>query len=123
MRKKRPCSVCDEMTSRLLFKDKILSIPICSAECEHGYLESLSPKDEDRVLKRLDERIETAKLHDRMCWATACLGVIVLAVGFFAKNVSVFLAAVLPIAVGAFLTRHFEQKTRKLARLRKRIRI
>jgi HAMP domain-containing protein len=58
-----------------------------------------------------------------MCWATAGFGVIVFAVGFFAKNVSVFLAAVLPIAVGAFLTRHFEQKTRKLTRLRKRIRI
>jgi hypothetical protein len=123
MRKKRPCKACDEMTSRLLFRDKILNIPICSAECEHGYLESLSPKDEDTVLKRLDKRIETAKLHDRMCWATAGFGVIVLAVGFFAKNVSVFLAAIFPLAVGAFLTRHFEQKTRKLTRLRKRIRI
>jgi hypothetical protein len=123
MAKKRPCSTCDEMTSRLLFRDKILNTPICSAECERGYLESLSPEDEDRVLKRLDKRIETAKLHDRMCWTTAGLGVIVLAAGFFAKNVSVFLAAVFLMTVGAFLTRHFEQKTRKLTRLRKRIRI
>ena len=123
MRKKRPCSVCDGMTSKLLFRDNILNIPICSSECEHGYLESLTPQGEDRVLKRLDRRIVTTKLHDRMCWATAGLGAITLAVGFFAKNVTVFLAAVFPIAVGAFLTRHFEQKTRKLTRLRKRIRI
>jgi hypothetical protein len=111
------------MTSRLLFRDGILNMPICSVECENGYLESLSPHDEDRVLKRLDKRIETAELHDRMCWATAGLGVIALAIGFFAKNVTVFLAAVFPIAVGAFLTRRFEQRTRKLTRLRKRIRV
>jgi len=123
MRKKRPCTVCDGMTSKLLFRDKILNTPICSAECEHGYLESLSPQDEDTVLKRLDKRIATAKLHDRMCWATAGLGTITLAVGFFAKNVTVFFAGVFPIAAGAFLTRHFEQKTRKLTRLRKRIRV
>jgi hypothetical protein len=111
------------MTPRLLFRDKILNIPICSADCEHGYLESLNPNDEDMVLKRLDKRVETAKLHDRMCWATAGLGVVALAIGFFAKNVTVFLAAVFPIAVGAFLTRRFEQRTRKLTRLRKRIRV
>lgn len=101
----------------------MLNIPICSADCEHGYLESLSPNGEDKVLNRLDKRIETAKLHDRMCWATAGLGMIALAVGFYAKNVTVFLAAVFPIAIGAFLTRYFEQKTRKLTKLRKRIRV
>jgi len=123
MRKKKPCTICEGMTSKLLFRDKILNIPICSTDCEHGYLESLSPNDEDRVLKRLDKRIEIATLHDRMCWATAGLGVIVLAIGFYAKNVTVFLAAVFPLAIGTFLTRHFEQKTRKLAVLRKRIRV
>jgi hypothetical protein len=123
MAKKRPCSVCDKMTSGLLFRDKMLNTPICSAACEHMYLESLSREDEDRVLKRLDERIETAKLQDRMCWATAGLGVVVLAASFFAKNVSMFLAAVLLMTVGAFLTRHLEQKTRRLTRLRKCIRI
>jgi hypothetical protein len=123
MWKKRPCSVCDVMTSRLLFSDKILGISVCSTECEQEYLEYLSPKDEDRVLKRLDKRIETAKLHERTCWATAGLGIFALAIGFFVKNATVFLAAVFPITIGAFLTRHFEQKTRKLMRVRKRIRI
>ena len=123
MRKKTPCRVCDEMTSKFLFKDRVLNTPICSRECEHDYLESLNPKEEDRVLKHLDKRIDSVKLHNRICWATAGLGVIALAIGFFAKNVIIFLAAVFPIALAAFLTRHFEQKTRKLTRLRKSIRI
>jgi hypothetical protein len=123
MWKKRPCSVCGVMTSRLLFADKILDISVCSKECEQEYLESLCPDDESRVLKRLDRRVETAKLHERMCWATAGLGVCALAIGFLMKNATVFLAAVFPMTIGALLTRHFEQKTRKLMKVRKRIRI
>jgi len=123
MWKKRPCSTCDVMTSRLLFGDEILGISMCSIECEQEYLKSLNPKDEERVLTRLDKRIETAKLRERMCWATAGLGTLAFAIGFFVKSATVFLAAVFPITIGAFLTRHFEQKTRKLMRVRKRIRI
>jgi hypothetical protein len=111
------------MTSRLLFGDRILGISVCSIECEQEYLESLNPQNEDRVLTRLDKRIETAKLLERMCWAMAGLGTIALATGCFVKNATLFLAAAFPITIGAFLTRYFEQKTRKLMRVRKRIRI
>ncbi len=123
MRKKSRCIVCDKVTSRFLLGDKILNVPICSADCEHGYLESLSLSEENRVLQRLDSRIETATLHEKICWGTAGLGLIVLIIGFSAKNTAVFLVAVFPITLGALFTRHFEDKTRKLTRLRKRIRV
>lgn len=111
------------MTSNLLFGDRTLGVSVCSKECEQEYLGSLSSEDETRVLKRLDRRIETVKFQERICWATAILGVFALTVGFFLKDTNVFLAATVPMTVGAFLTRHFEKKNRRLVWMRRHIRI
>ena len=123
MKEERSCSVCGKMTSKLLFKDKTLNIAMCSTQCEHQFLDTLSRSDEDKVLRHLDHRIGEAKSHNRMCWIIAGLGALVAATGFFITNVNVFLAGVLTTTLVTFLTRYFEDKITKLTEKRKRIAI
>lgn len=123
MKEERSCSVCGKTTSKLLFKDKTLNIAMCSTQCEHQFLDTLSRDDEDKVLRHLDHRIGEAKSHNRMCWIIAGLGALVAATGFFITNVNVFLAGVLTTTIVTFLTRYFEDKITKLTEKRKRIAI
>lgn len=123
MKEERPCSVCGKMTSKLLFKDKTLNIAMCSTQCEHQFLDTLSRDGEDKVLRHLDHRIGEAKSHDRICWIIAGLGALFAATGFFIRNVNVFLAGVLTTTLVTFLTRYFEDNITKLTEMRKRIAI
>ncbi len=123
MARPNPCAVCGEMTSKLLFKDKKLNIAICSVGCEYSYFETLSRKDENIILGYFDRRIERTKLQEKMGWAVAGLGLLLVAIGFFVKNVDMFITGLFPMTVGSFSTRHFQDRTNKLIRMRKRIAI
>ena len=121
MREKRPCTVCARSTSKILFNDSKLCIPICSYECEHRYLDTLSYKDEAKLLSHYDNCITQAKHRLRLGWTTAGVGVLVILAGFLTKTVMIFIAGVFMATVCAFLTRYFEEKAVKLTQTRKRI--
>lgn len=121
MREKSPCTVCGKSTRNLLFNDNKLHIPICSYECEHKYLDTLSNKEEAKLLRCIDNRITQTKHRLRLCWTTAGVGVLVMLVGFLAKNAAVFIFGASLASVCAFLTRYLEEKTVKLTSTRKRI--
>jgi hypothetical protein len=123
MTKARPCSVCGEMTPRFLFNDETLDVAICSGRCEHQYIQTSDSKQEAVMLRYLDDKIEKTKRDEKIGWTTAVVGLLLVAVGFFVKNVDVFLFGVLPMAGGALSTRHFEDRREKLTRTRKRIAI
>jgi hypothetical protein len=121
MGRKRPCSVCGNVTSKLLFNAKKLDIAICSGKCEHKYLETCSSKEQTAVLRYLDDRTEKTRLYNRIGWIVAGFGALIVAIGFFMLNVDIFLFGVFPLAFGALSTRHFEDRIVKLTRTRKRI--
>lgn len=121
MFKENPCTVCGKSTPRLLFDDNKLRIPICSYECEHKYLDSLSKKEEERLVSRFDSRMARTKHLLRLCWATAGVGVLVILAGFLTKTAAVFIIGASLATICAFLTRYFEGKALKLAQTRKRI--
>jgi hypothetical protein len=123
MRKAKPCAMCGKITSHLLFKDKILGIPVCSKKCEYQYINNLSPdmKQQIDVIRYLDEKIEETKKSNRIVWMICGLGAVVIVISLVAVNAIVFFAANAMIVVGALLTRYFEDKIQKLTKLRKRI--
>ena len=121
MAKARPCSFCGEMTSRFLFDEKRLDIAICSGRCEHQYIQTCDSKQEVVMLHYLDGKVEKTKRDEKIGWITAGVGLLLVAIGFFAPNVHVFLLGVLPLMCGALSTRHFEDKREKLTRTRKRL--
>jgi hypothetical protein len=122
-REKNPCAVCGKSTPKSLFDDDELRIPICSYECEHRYLDTLTHKEEAKLLTRFDNRIAQTKHHLRLCWTTAAIGASVTLAGFFTRTVAVFLAGASLATLSAFLTRYLEEKTVKLTRTRRRISI
>ena len=121
MRKVRPCSVCEKKTTRVLLNYRKLDVPICSARCEHAYIESCNPKEETEILRYLDDKISKTRLHNRVCWAAAGAGLLIVAAGFFVANAQLFIFGILPLTAGALLTRHFEQRRSRLLRTRKGI--
>ncbi len=125
MKKARPCSVCERITARLLFKDKVLDIPICSKKCEYDYLESLAPDDKAQmdVIRRLDEKIAENKKRKRIGWWASGFGVVLIGGGFVIASVTLFIVGNAIVVFGTLSTRHFEYKIDKLTRLRKRIAI
>jgi hypothetical protein len=121
MREESPCTVCGKSTRNLLFSDNKLHIPICSYDCEHKYLDTLSNKEEAKLLRHIDNRITQTKHRLRLCWTTAGVGVAGMLVGFLAKNTAVFIFGASLATFCAFLTRYLEEKIVKLTDARKSI--
>jgi hypothetical protein len=123
MRKESPCTACKKLTRRFLFSDNKLGIPICSYECENRYLDTLSYKDEAKLLTYFDNRIAEAKHRLRLSWYAAAVGVFVILLGFLTTTGEVFIVGASVASVSAFLTRYFEDKNVKLTWTRKRVRV
>jgi hypothetical protein len=123
MRKESPCAACKKLTRRFLFNDSRLGIPICSYECENRYLNTLSNKDEAKLLTHFDNKIAEAKHRLRLCWYAAAVGVFVILLGFLTTSAAVFIAGASVATGSAFLTRYYEDKNVKLMRTRKRVRV
>lgn len=123
MKKARSCAVCGKMASRLLFNDKRLDIVICSKKCEHEYLNILPPTTREymRLLQFIDDKIKKTKQREKMGWAAAGFGLLIILVGFLTINATIFIIGVFPLTCGAFSTSYFEDKIHKLLKLRRRI--
>jgi hypothetical protein len=113
------------MTSRLLFRDKKLNVATCSKPCEFEYLRRAAsdPDEQMRILRYLDDKTKQNKRHENECWALAGLGLLLVAAGFVMRNVEMFIVGIFPLTLGALSTSYFEDKRRKLLKLRMRIRI
>lgn len=112
MGKTRPCSVCQTMTSRLLFRDKKLDVAICSKPCEYEFIRRASsdPDMQVSMVRYFEDKVKQTKRHENECWAIAGFGLLMLACGFFLQNVDLFIIGILPITLGTLFTRHFEEK-------------
>lgn len=119
----KPCRICGEMTSRLLFKEKKSDIAVCSERCEYEYIKNISRSTTDRtnLLDYLDARIDKTKRDEKRAWAAAGAGLLLATIGLLVPNVETFLVGIFPLTIGAISTRHFEDKREKLRRLRMRI--
>lgn len=111
------------MTSGLLFNDKSLDIAICSRKCQYEYLEACNSKEEMNVLLYLDDRIGRTRWYKKIGWMIAGFGLLIVAIGFFISQATVFIFGVFPMTIGALSTSLFEEEIDKLTRLRKRIAI
>jgi hypothetical protein len=125
MRKSKPCIICGKMTDKLLFKDKMLGISLCSRKCEYRYLQNLTPnmKEQIDVVRVLDELIEKSKKFNRTMWGIAGVGLIPILIGILLANPVVFLIGVAVVSVAALMTRDFDDRIEKLIKQRKRIMI
>ncbi len=123
MRNAKNCANCGKMTTRFLFNDKLLDIPICSRKCEYEYLNTLtySKKEQINVLRYLDSEIEKNKRHEKIGWTVAGLGLLVIIVGALMPDATIFMVGVCPLTCGALSTRYFEDRRYQLIKLRKRI--
>ncbi len=121
MNRQSPCRVCGRSTRKFLFNDRTLGIPVCSYGCEHKYLDSLSGKEEARLLSCLDDMISETKRHHRLIWASAGAGVLVILLGFAVQSAEVFITGVLVASVCALFTRYFEERVAKLTRSKERV--
>jgi hypothetical protein len=123
MRKSKPCVICGKMTDKLLFKDKMLGVSLCSRKCEYRYLQNLTPnmKEQIDVVRVLDELIEKSKKFNKTMWGIAAVGLIPILIGFLLANLWVFLIGVAVVSVAALMTRDFDDRIEKLIKQRKRI--
>jgi hypothetical protein len=113
------------MTSKLLFKDRRLNVAICSKPCEFEYFRRAAsdPDEQVNMLRYFDDKVKQTKRHENECWVLAGFGLLLVATGFFIRNVELFLVGIFPLTFGALSTRYFEDKRNKLIKLRMRIRI
>jgi len=125
MTNERPCAVCETMTTKLLFKDKALGIPICSRKCEYEYIDTLTSEDKEEpiVLRYLDQKIARTKMMNRIGWTVSGFGVILVVLAFVIANAIVFIAGNVVVIFGTLSTRYLEDKIYKLTNVRKRIEI
>jgi hypothetical protein len=125
MDKKVSCTVCGNLTTRLLFKNKKLSIHVCSKKCEHLYLKNLSQNSQEQTLivQYLDDRIKTYKVRNRIGWGITGAAVLLLLLGVLTPEVNVFLVGAATVSVSSLATRHYEDRKRKLTIQRKRLAI
>jgi hypothetical protein len=123
MRESKPCAICGKMTGKLLFKDKMLGVSLCSRKCEYRYLQNLTPnmKEQIDVVRVLDELIEKSKKFNRTMWGIAGVGLIPILIGILLANPVVFLIGVAVVSVAALMTRDFDDRIEKLIKQRKRI--
>jgi hypothetical protein len=123
MRKAKSCAVCEKITHRFLFKDKMLGIPICSRQCEYAYLKNLTPdiREQMKIVRYLDEKIEEIKKRNKIGWVISGFSLVLIVVGFLIADATLFIVGNLAVIFGTLSTRHFEDKIDKLTSLRKRI--
>ena len=125
MQRRVPCAVCGNLTTRLLFKNKKLSIHACSKKCEHLYLKNLSQNSQEHTLiaQYLDAKIKTFKVRNEIGWGVTGGAVLLLLLGVLMPEVNVFLVGVAIVSVSSLATRHYEDRMRKLTIQRKRLAI
>ena len=123
MDQKLPCAVCGNLTGRLLFKSKKISIHVCSRKCEHLYLKNLSQNTEEFIviLRYLDGRIRGYRTWNRIGWGVSGVAVALMLLGALLPEVNLFIAGAVAAFVSAILTRHFEDVMKKLTIQRKRL--
>ena len=121
----RPCAVCETMTTKFLFKDKALGIPICSRKCEYEYIDSLTSEDREQplVLRYLDRKIEATRRINRLGWGTSGVGIVLIVIAFILAEPLSFIVGNVLVICGTLSTRYFEDRIFKLTKLRKRIEI
>jgi len=123
MRRTSPCLVCGRMTSKFLFNEKKLDVAICSAKCEHQYIETVDGSREDALLRYLDDKIDKTVRDKKTSWALAGVGVVLFVIGLFMANALMFLIGAASATVASFSLRYLEDKQEKLTKKRKRIAI
>ena len=125
MERRVPCAVCGNLTTRLLFRNKKLSIHVCSKKCEHLYLKNLSQNSQEhtQIVQYLDDRIKTYKVRNRIGWGISGGAVLLLLLGVLMPEVNVFLVGAATVSVSSLATRHYEDRMRKLTIQRKRLAI
>jgi hypothetical protein len=125
MERRVPCAVCGNLTTRLLFRNKKLSIHVCSKKCEHLYLKNLSQNSQEhtQIVQYFDDRIKTYKVRNRIGWGISGGAVLLLLLGVLMPEVNVFLAGAATVSVSSLATRHYEDRMRKLTIQRKRLAI
>jgi len=125
MANERPCAVCETMTSKFLFKDKALGIPICSRKCEYEYVDSLTSEDREQpiVLRYLDRKIDAARRINRLGWGVSGVGIVLIIFAFIIADPLSFIVGNVLVICGTLSTRYIEGRIFKLAKLRKRIEI
>ena len=123
MKEPRSCAICEKITTRFLFGDEMLGIPICSKKCEYEYLENLTYEDKEQisVVHHLDGKIAETKKRNKMGWGLSGFGAVLVIIGFVIADALIFLGGSVIVVFGTLSTRHFEDKIDKLTRLRKRI--
>jgi hypothetical protein len=123
MDQKLPCAVCGNLTGRLLFKSKKISIHVCSRKCEHLYLKNLSQNTEEftAILRYLDARIKGYRTWNRIGWGVSGVAVALMLLGALLPEINLFIAGAVAAFVSAILTRHFEDVMKKLTIQRKRL--
>jgi len=125
MNQKLPCAVCGNFTKRLLFKNKNISIHVCSKKCEHLYLKNLSQNTEEHtlILRYLDGRIKVYRTRNRIGWGISGVAVALLLLGALLPEVNLFIVGAVTASVSAVVTRHYEDRMKKLTIQRKRLAI
>jgi len=123
MKEVRPCAVCGKMTINLLFKDKMLDIPICSKRCEYAYLNNLTPdvKEQTSIVGYLDKKITQTKMYNKIGWSISGIGLVVVIISFVVADAMLFIAGNFTVIFGTLSTRYLENKIDKLTKMRKRI--
>jgi hypothetical protein len=121
----RPCAVCETMTSKFLFKDKALGIPICSRKCQYEYVDSLTSEDREQpiVLRYVDRKIDATRRINRLCWGISGVGIVLIVFAFVIADPLSFIAGNVLVISGTLSTRYLEDRIFKLTKLRKRIEI
>ncbi len=123
MDQKLRCAVCGNLTGRLLFKSKRISIHVCSRKCEHLYLKNLSQNTEQFtvIMRYLDGRIKGYRTWNRIGWGVSGVAVTLMLLGALLSEVNLFIAGAVAAFVSAILTRYFEDVMKKLTNQRKRL--
>jgi hypothetical protein len=116
MNKAKPCTICGEPTTGLLFNDSWLGIPLCSKKCENEYFSTLSSAKREQMdrLRHINDLINAAKRYETICWIIAGLGLLMIVTAYFMRDATVFLVGVFPLTLGAVFTGYFERQVNKL---------
>jgi len=111
------------MTSKFLFKDKMLGISLCSSKCEYQYIQNLTPdkKEQMDVVRVLDELIGRDKKFNKMMWEIAGVGLLPILIGIWLTNPVIFLIGVAIVTITMLMTRHYDERIEQLMKQRKRI--
>ena len=125
MNKRLSCAVCGNFTRRLLFKNKKISIHVCSKKCEHLYLKNLSQNTEEHalILRYLDGRIKVYRTRNKIGWGISGVAVALLSLGALLPEVNLFIMGAVAASVSAIATRHYEDRMKKMTIQRKRLAI